>query len=168
MSITMSGASKPALIQMLSALSAILDKAETYAQTRKIDPLVLFNYRLAPDMFALSRQVQVACDFAKGMTSRLAGREVPNWEDDEKTLADLRGRIARTIAHVKAVKDAEIDGSEGRDINLTVAGQPVNFKGQAYLVNFALPNFYFHITCAYAILRHAGVEIGKRDFRGHI
>jgi hypothetical protein len=166
MSITMSAASKPALIQMLSALSAILDKAESHAVERKIDPSVLVNYRLAPDMFALSRQVQIACDFAKGMTSRLAGREVPKWEDDEKTFPDLRGRIARTIAHVKAIEDAAIDGSEGRDINLTVGGQPMNFRGQTYLVNFALPNFYFHVSAAYAILRHAGLAIGKRDFIG--
>jgi len=166
MSITMSAASKPALIQMLSALSANLGKAEEFATRRKFDPSVLVNYRLAPDMFALSRQVQVACDFAKGMTSRLAGREVPSWADDEKSLDDLKARIKKTIDYVKSIPDKEIDGSEDRDINLTIGGQPLALKGQAYLVNMALPNFYFHVTAAYAILRHAGVEIGKRDFMG--
>ncbi len=168
MSITMSGASKPALIQMLSALSANLGKAEGFAAQRKFDPAVLFSYRLAPDMFPLSRQVQTACDFAKGMTSRLAGREVPKWEDNEKSLDDLKARIKKTIDYVKSIADAEIDGSEGRDINLTIGGQPMALKGQAYLVNMALPNFYFHVTAAHAILRHAGVEIGKRDFMGSI
>jgi hypothetical protein len=166
MSITMSGACKPALIQMLTALSANLDKAEAHAARRKFDPAGFASYRLAPDMFTLARQVQIACDFAKGMTSRLAGREVPKWEDNEKTLGELKARIARTIDHVKSIKDAEIDGSEERDISLTVGGQPMSFKGQTYLVNFALPNFYFHVTTAYAILRHAGLAIGKRDFMG--
>jgi len=110
----------------------------------------------------------VACDFAKGMTSRLAGREVPSWEDKETTLADLKACIARTIDYVKSIKDSEIDGSEDRDINLTIGGQPLKLKGQAYLVHMALPNFYFHVTAAYAILRHAGVEIGKRDFMGAV
>jgi len=166
MSITMSAASKPALVQMLNALEAVLGKAEAYAAQRKIDPAVLVNYRLAPDMFALSRQVQIACDFAKGMTSRLAGREVPKWEDNEKTIAELKARIARTVAYVQSIEDEEIDGSEARSITVTPGGQAMSFPGQDYLVNFALPNFYFHVTTAYAILRHAGVELGKRDFMG--
>jgi hypothetical protein len=168
MSLTMSAACVPAIVQMLSALSAILDKAEAFATERKIDPCVLVNYRLAPDMFPLSRQVQIACDFAKGMTSRLAGREVPSWADDEVTLSDLKARIAKTLDYVKGIPAAEIDGSEGRDIAITVGSSPMRFKGRDYLVTFALPNFYFHVTTAYDILRHAGVQIGKRDFMGQV
>lgn len=166
MKISMYQASAPRFANALRNLSVILDKAQAHAEAKKLDPALLGGLRLIADMFPLSRQVQIACDFAKGMTSRLAGREVPKWEDDEKTFPDLRGRIARTIAHVKAIEDAAIDGSEGRDINLTVGGQPMNFRGQTYLVNFALPNFYFHVSAAYAILRHAGLAIGKRDFIG--
>lgn len=164
MSISMYQASVPSLLQTLNALSKILVKAETDAAERKIDPAVLLGYRLAPDMFNLIRQVQVASDFGKNTTARLAGQEPPKYEDTEKTIGELKARIAKTIAFVESFKPAAIDGSEGREITIPVGGQPKTFKGQDYLVNFALPNFYFHATAAYAILRHCGVKLGKRDF----
>ena len=168
MPLSMYQASVPAFLQLLTSLAAILDKAEVFAAERKIDPAVLLNYRLAPDMFPLSRQVQIAADHAKGCCARLAGREVPKWADDEASFADLRARIAQTLAFVQGFEPSDLDGSEERDIALTVGGQPMRFKGQHYLVNFVLPNFYFHATTAYAILRHAGLRIGKRDFIGAV
>jgi len=161
-------ASVPAFVQMLKSLSAILDKAEAYAVERKIEPEVLLNWRLAPDMFPFTRQVQIAADFAKGTTARLAGKEVPKYPDDEKSFAELKARIAKTMKFVESIASKDIDGSEGRDITLTVGGQDMHFKGEPYLVHFALPNFYFHATAAYAILRRCGVEVGKRDFIGMI
>jgi hypothetical protein len=159
-------ASVPAFLQMLNSLSAILDKAEAYAAERKIDPAVLLGWRLAPDMFALARQVQIATDHAKGGCARLAGIEVPKYPDDETTFADLRARIARTIDFVQGFEPSDIDGSEDRNITLTAGTRALRFKGQQYLVSFALPNLYFHATAAYAILRLCGVPIGKRDFLG--
>jgi hypothetical protein len=159
-------ASVPAFLQILSSLSAILDKAEAFAVERKIEPAVLLGWRLAPDMFALTRQVQIATDQAKGCCARLAGVEIPKYADDEKTFADLEARIARTIAFVQGFGPGDIDGSENRDITLTAGGRELRFTGQQYLVSFVLPNFYFHATTAYAILRHCGVAIGKRDFLG--
>jgi uncharacterized protein len=166
MSISMYQASVPAFLQMLNSLSAILDKAEVLAAERKIDPAVLLGWRLAPDMFALTRQVQIATDQAKGCCARLAGVEVPKYPDDETTFADLRARIARTIDFVQGFEPGDIDGSEDRDITLTAGTRELRFKGEQYLVSFALPNFYFHVTAAYAILRHCGLPIGKRDFLG--
>jgi hypothetical protein len=151
---------------MLKNLSGILDKAEAFAAEREIEPEVLLNWRLASDMFPLTRQVQIAADFAKGTTARLAGAEVPKYPDEEKTFAELKARIAKTIKFVEGFKPKDIDGSETRDITLTVGGQDMHFKGEPYLVHFALPNFYFHATTAYDILRRCGVEIGKRDFIG--
>lgn len=168
MTLSMYQASVPVFVQMLEALSGVLDKAEAHATARKIDPAVLLGVRLYPDMFPLSRQVQLSTDFAKGATARLAGVEVPAYEDNEKTFAELKARIAKTIAFVKSVKPALFDGAEARAVNLKVAGNPVTFKGEAYLVHFALPNFYFHLTTAYAILRHNGVELSKRDFVGKV
>jgi len=159
-------ASVPAFVQTLSALSAILDKAEAFAAERKIDPAVLLGWRLAPDMFALARQVQIATDHAKGCCARLAGVQVPKYADDEASFADLRARIGRTLDFVQGFEPGEIDGSEERDITLAVGGREMRFTGQHYLVGFALPNFYFHATAAYAILRHCGLPIGKRDFMG--
>jgi uncharacterized protein len=166
MTISMYQASIPAFIQTLTGLSNVLDKADKFCAAKKIDPAVLVNARLAPDMFALARQVQIACDFAKGAGARLAGVDVPAYEDSEKTIAELKARITKTIDFIKGLKPAQIDGSEERDIILKIAGNPVTFKGQFYLVNFAIPNFYFHLTSAYAILRHNGVELSKGGFLG--
>ena len=166
MAVSMYQASVPAFVQMLSSLAAILDKAEAYAAERKIDPAVLLGWRLAPDMFALARQVQIATDHAKGCCARLAAVEVPKYADDETAFADLRARIARTIDFVRSFEPSDFDGSEDRGITITAGGRELRFKGQQYLVNFVLPNFYFHVTTAYNILRHCGLPIGKRDFMG--
>jgi hypothetical protein len=168
MTLSMYQASVPAFVQMLEALSGVLDKAEAHAGARKIDPSALLQARLFPDMFPLVRQVQLTSDFAKGASARLAGVDVPSYEDNEKSFAELKVRLARTVAFVRSFKQQQIDGSEMRDISLKVAGNPVTFKGQDYLVHFALPNFYFHLTTAYAILRHNGVELSKRDFVGRV
>ncbi len=168
MSLSMYQASVPAFLKMLGNLTAILDKGEAYAAERKLDETVLLNWRLAPDMYPLMRQIQIAADFAKGTTARLAGAEVPKYDDTEKTFADIKQRIAKTAKFVEGFKAADIDGSEQRDISITVGGQELNFKGEPYLVHFALPNFYFHATTAYDILRACGVGIGKRDFIGAI
>jgi hypothetical protein len=161
-------ASVPAFLTMLKNLTAFLDKAEAYAADREIDPQVLLNWRLAPDMFPLTRQIQIAADFAKGTTARLAGKEVPKYADDEKSFAELKARLAKTVKFVESIAPKDFDGSEARDITLTVGGQEMRFKGEPYLVHFALPNFYFHATTAYDILRRCGVDIGKRDFIGAI
>ena len=168
MSLSMYQASIPAFDQMLNNLSAILDKAEAHAVNRKIEPEVLLNYRLTPDMFPFVRQIQVAADLAKGAAARLAGVEVPKHDDTEKSFADLKARLAKTVAFVQSFKPSEIDGSEDRDINLTLGEHAMSFKGRPYLVHFVIPNFYFHCTTAYDILRHCGVELGKRDFIGTI
>lgn len=166
MTISMYQASVPAFLQMLNSLSAILDKAEADAAARKIDPAVLLNYRLAPDMLPLIGQIRMASDFSKGCMARLAGAENPRFEDNETTLPEARTRIAKTVRFIEGFKPADIDGTEARDISLRVGGQSMTFKGQAYLVNFVLPNLYFHVTTAYNILRHCGLQIGKRDFMG--
>ena len=168
MTLSMYQLAVPPFVQGLGALSAVLAKGEAFAGSKKVDPAVLLAARLAPDMFPLSRQVQIACDFAKSTAARLAGIEVPSWKDDEKTVADLRSRVAKTLDYVRSFKAGQIDGSEQRDVAITLAGKPVTFKGQPYLVHFVLPNFYFHCTVAYAILRHNGVELGKRDFMGPV
>jgi uncharacterized protein len=168
MSLSMYQASVPAFLQMLNNLPAILDKAEAYAGNRKVDPEILINYRLAPDMLPFVRQIQIAADLAKGAVARLAGVEVPKHDDTEKTFADLKARIAKTVAFVQSFRPDEIDGSEDRNISLTLGEHTMSFKGQPYLVHFVLPNFYFHCTTAYDILRHCGVELGKRDFIGAI
>jgi hypothetical protein len=168
MSLSMYQASVPVFLQMLNNLSAILDKAEAFAAEGKIDEGVLLGWRLAPDMFAFTRQVQIAADFAKGTTARLAGAEVPKYADDETSFAALKQRIAKTVTFLQGFKPAAIDGSEDRDISLTVGGQDMHFKGQPYLLHFSLPNFYFHAATAYDILRACGVDVGKRDFIGNI
>ena len=144
MSLSMYQASVPAFLQTLNNLSAILDKAEAYAGNRKIDPEVLLNYRLAPDMLPFVRQIQIAADLAKGAAARLAGVEVPKHDDTEKTFADLKARITNTVTFVQSIQPSDIDGSEGRDITLTLGEHTMSFKGQPYLVHFVLPNFYFH------------------------
>jgi uncharacterized protein len=166
MSLSMYQASVPAFVQTLNNLSAILDKAEAHAKNRKIDPEVLLNYRLAADMLPFIRQVQIAADLAKGAAARLAGVEVPKHDDTEKTFGDLKARLAKTVTFVQSVQPKDIDGSEDREINLTLGEHTMSFKGQPYLVHFVMPNFYFHCTTAYDILRHCGVELGKRDFIG--
>ncbi len=166
MSLSMYQASIPVFIHMMGNLSAILDKAAAYAEAKKIDPSVLINARLAPDMRPLSFQVQVASDMAKGCAARLSGIDAPSFPDTETTFPQLQERIAKTIAFLKTVTAQQIDGSEERDVVLKLRGQETRFKGQPYLLTFVLPNFYFHITTAYAILRHNGLDIGKTDFLG--
>jgi len=155
-------------VKSLGNLSAILDKGEAFATAKKIDPAVLIGMRLAPDMFPLVAQVRIACDFAKGATARLAGEEPPKWEDSETTFADLRERIARTIGFVQSFAPSRFDDAVDRPITVVVRGEPVHYVGLPYLAHVALPNFFFHMTTAYGILRHAGVELGKRDFIGKV
>ncbi len=166
MSLTMYQASIPSFVRMLGNLSAILDKAAAHAEARKIDPAIFVNARLAPDMFPLSRQVQIATDMVKGCAARLAGIEVPRYEDTETTFADLQVRIAKTLAFIQSVSASQIDGSEERPITLKFGSRELSFLGQAYLLDFVLPNFHFHLTTTYAILRHHGVDIGKMDYVG--
>jgi len=169
MSFSMSQATIPALTIGLDALSGVLDKAQAFATAKKIDPSVLLNSRLAPDMFALTRQVQVATDLAKNGASRLAGVEPPRYEDNETTLDQLKARLAKTVAYLKSLDPKQIDGAADRQITFPLG--PTNkghMKGDDYLNHFVLPNVYFHLTAAYAILRHLGVEVGKQDFLGAI
>ena len=160
--------SVPVFTQYLTSLSALLTKAASHAEAKKIDPLVLTGARIAPDMFPLQRQVQIATDHAKGACARLAGIEVPSFADTETTFPELQARIAKTLEFVKSLKPAQFEGSAERDVTLTIAGQKITWKGNIYLNHFALPNFYFHATTTYAILRHNGVEVGKRDFMGSL
>jgi hypothetical protein len=166
MTISMYQASAPVFDKMLGNLSDILGKAASWAEARKIEPTVLPNARLAPDMFALTRQVQIACDFAKGTCARLAGAEPPKFDDNEASLADLQARIAKTRQYMGTLKAAQIDGSEGRDIKFQAGPRVLEFKGLAYLTEFALPNFYFHHAMTYAILRHNGLDLSKKDYIG--
>ena len=159
-------ASVPRFANTLKNLSAILDKAKAHAEAKKIDEQVLISSRLFPDMFALARQVQIACDSAKGAVARLAGVEIPKHEDTEKTFDELKERIAKTLAFIATVKAAQVDGTEDRDIVLKQRSGDVTYKGMQYLLGFAWPNFYFHVITAYNILRHNGIEIGKKDFIG--
>lgn len=166
MTISMYQTSVPVFIRMLENLSSILDKATVHAEAEKIDPAVLVNDRLAPDMYPLSRQIQIATDMVKGCAARLAGLNVPSYEDNETTFAELQARIVKTIAFLQTVSAEQIDGSEEKVIILPTHSRELNFLGQPYLLNFVLPNFYFHMTTAYAILRHNGVALGKMDFVG--
>ena len=164
MAISMYRASVPVFLQILPAMSACLDKGAAYAAAKKFDPAVLLQSRLFPDMFPLVRQVQIAADFAKSTVARLAGVDPPKYDDTETTIDQLKARIAQTLDYVKEFKPSQIDGSEERDITIPMGGQTRSFKGENYLVGFALPNFIFHATTTYAILRHNGVELGKADF----
>ncbi|MDR3482993.1 MAG: DUF1993 domain-containing protein [Burkholderiaceae bacterium] len=166
MSLSMYQISIPVFARALNNLAAILNKAVAHAEAKKIDPSVLINYRLAPDMFPLSRQVQIASDAAKGCAARLAGVEVPSFADTETTFPELQERIAKTLAFLNTVNAAQIDGSESRTVTIQLRGKDVQFLGLAYLTSFVLPNLYFHVTTAYAILRHNGVELGKADYLG--
>jgi len=156
----------PPLSKMLTNLDNVLKKAEADAEARKIDPSVFVNGRLAPDMLSLTRQVQIMTDQAKGGASRLAGLEPPKWPDEEKTFADLHARIAKAIAYLNTFKPAQFDAADTRNIELKFPNASFTFTGKDYLLTNLLPNFYFHYTTAYAILRHNGVQIGKRDYLG--
>ena len=167
MSLSMYDASVPVIKQMLTSLSDVLAKAEAHALENKIDPNALLHARLFPDMFPLTRQVQVACDFGKSIPSRLAGVDVPAYDDSEQSFAELQARIARTLAFIADIDAASFDGSEDRQILLR-PGTPKerSIGGKAYLLNYGLPQFFFHVTTAYALLRHNGVGIGKKDYMG--
>jgi hypothetical protein len=166
MNISMYQASAPRFANALRNLSAILDKAQAHFDAKKVDPAVPGTLRLIADMFPLTRQVQVACDTAKGATARLAGMEIPSREDNEKTIAELKARIAWTLDFVQSVPAAKIEGSEEREVVMKMRSGELKFTGLQYLMGHAWPNFYFHVTTAYNILRANGVEIGKRDFIG--
>ena len=167
MAISMHSASAPVLLRMLGNLLNWIDKAQAHAEVRKFDSVNYLGMRLAPDMLPLSRQIQIASDSAKTCMGRLAGTEMPKWDDNEATLADLRARVQKTIDYVKSFDAAQIDGSDAREISLPQrSGDPLVFAGEAYLKHYALPNVFFHVTMTYALLRHAGVEIGKRDYLG--
>ena len=166
MTISMYQASVPVFIHMLNNLVAILEKAAAHAEAKKIDPAVLINSRLAPDMFPLSRQVQIATDGAKGCAARLAGLEPPRYEDNESTFPELIARLRKTIDYLATFTPAQIDGSEEKTIVMKFRDSSRTFVGLPYLLHYVLPNFYFHVTTTYAILRHCGVELGKQDFLG--
>lgn len=168
MKISVHALSTDVFVSTLSNLSALLEKGAAHAAARKFDPGVLVTARLAPDMFPLSRQVQIACDLAKNSAARLAAQEPPRFEDNEKTIEELRARIARTIDYLKGIPASALEGSEDRDIKVPAGERTLEFKGLAFLQRWAIPNVFFHVTTAYNILRHNGVEIGKRDFLGGV
>jgi hypothetical protein len=154
----------PAFLRSLTALSAIIAKADAHCAANKINPAVLFNDRLYPNMLPFGVQVQIACDHAKGAAARLTDTENPKFEDNAATFADLQDRIARTVAFVQSVPDAAFEGAETRTVTLKAGPRELSFPGDLYLSGYAIPNFYFHMTTAYNILRHNGVELGKPDF----
>ncbi len=161
--------SVPVFIRSLEALSGILDKASAWAAARRADPVAVGQTRLVPDMFPLTRQVQTACDFAKNATARAAGIEAPRFEDGETSLDDLKGRIARTLDFLRSVDPAAVAAAPGRTVEFPIGPQKrARMEASDYLVHYALPNFHFHLTTAYAILRGAGVEIGKLDYLGAV
>ncbi len=167
MNISMYQASVPRFVNILGNLSNILDKAQAHVDTKKLDTVTLTTYRLFPDMLPMKSQVQIACDTAKGVVARLAGVEIPVYEDNEKTLSDLKARIAKTIAFIQTVTPEQIDGTEDKEILVKRGEKETRYKGMQFLLGHALPNFYFHVTTAYNILRHNGIEIGKRDYLGN-
>jgi uncharacterized protein len=164
--LSMYDATIPPLKRALNNLSHILKKGEEHADSKNIEHTVLLNARLFPDMYPLTRQVQIATDMSKGAAARLAGVEIPKYDDNETTFAELQTRIAKTIAFIDAVKPAQMEGSETRDVGITVRKMELKFTGQSYLLKWVLPNVYFHVTTAYNILRHNGVELGKADYLG--
>ncbi|HEX7439177.1 MAG TPA: DUF1993 domain-containing protein [Caldimonas sp.] len=166
MSISMHSASVPIFVRMLGNLTTWLDKAEAHAAARKFDPGVYLAARLAPDMLPFTKQIQIACDAVKFGVARLAGIEAPKFEDDEASFADLRARIAKTLDFVQSVPPSKIDGTEAKDVVVPRRDGSMTLKGEAYLKQFVLPNFFFHLTTAYALLRHNGVDLGKADFLG--
>jgi hypothetical protein len=162
----MSSASVPIFTRMLTNVKAWLDKAEAHAEAKKFDPSVYLSARLAPDMLPFAKQIQIACDTVKFCVARLAGVESPKFDDSETTLVQLRERIDATLNYVKSVSAVQIDGSEERDITIPRRDGAMVMKGEAYLKHYALPNLFFHVTTAYALLRHNGVELGKTDYLG--
>ncbi len=167
MTISMYQASVPRFVNVLGNLSAILDKAQAHIDAKKIADASLTGFRLFPDMLPLTSQVQIACDTAKGLVARLAGVDIPAFEDNEKTIAELKTRIAKTIAFIQTITPAQIDGTEDKAIVTKRGEKETHYKGMQFLLGHAVPNVYFHVTTAYNILRHNGVEIGKRDFLGN-
>ena len=167
MTISMYQASLPRFANILGNLANILTKAEAHAAAKKIDPSVLPNFRIAPDMLPLAKQVQIACDTAKGLVARLSDVPTPAFEDNEQTLADLKERIAKTIAFLNTVPATAIDGTEDKDVVTKRGDKETHYKGLQFMLGHAIPNFYFHVSMTYAILRHIGVEIGKRDYLGN-
>jgi hypothetical protein len=168
MSVSMYDVSVPVFTLGLSNLAAILDKAGTHAEAKKVEPKTLPTVRLIADMLPLSAQIQIACDTAKGAAARLAGLEIPKHEDTEATLPELKARIVKTLDFIKSIKPAQLAGAETREIVLQLPQTTLKFTGLSYLTDFALPNFFFHMTMAYALLRKNGVDLGKRDFLGPI
>lgn len=168
MSFSMYSASVPVFRQILNSLTGILDKAERHVEATRIDPNALLQYRLFPDMLPFTRQIQIATDFAKGAGARLAGQDVPAYEDTEKTFAELKLRIKRTLAFLDSLPRHEIEHGAERAITTGSGDKTRHFTGQNYLLHYALPHFYFHATTAYDILRHNGIDIGKKDFIGVI
>jgi len=166
MALDMHSASVPIFVRMLGNLVTWLDKAEAHAASKKFEPSVYLTARLAPDMLPLPTQIQIACDAAKFCIARLAGGESPTFADDEKSIADLRQRVQKTIDYLKSVPPAQVAGSDAKDISVPRRTGPITMSGEAYLKHFALPNFFFHVTTTYALLRHNGVELGKMDFLG--
>ena len=166
MTISRYEASVPRFVNILGNLSNILDKTQAHIDAKKLSDASLTAFRLFPDMLPMTTQVQVACDTAKGVVARLAGVDIPAFEDNEQTIAELKARVAKTIAFIQTITPAQIDGTEDKDIVTKRGEKETHYKGMQFLLGHAIPNFYFHITTAYAILRHNGVEIGKRDFLG--
>ena len=167
MTISMYQASVPRLVNILGNLSGILDKAQAHVDAKKLTDASLTAFRLYPDMLPMTTQVQIACDAAKGVVARLAGVEIPVDEDKEQTLADLKARIAKTVAFIKSVPQAQIDGTEDKEIVIKRGDKETRYTGMQFLLGHAIPNFYFHVTTTYNILRHNGIEIGKRDYLGN-
>lgn len=168
MSVSMYQASVPVLVRVLSNYITVLEKAKAYAEEKKLDPLTLTGFRLFPDMLPLTKQVQIASDMAKGGGARLAGADVPKYEDSETTFDELVARLDKTIEFLRGLNPKAFEGSESKEIVLAMRSGPIKFKGQDYLFNFVLPNVYFHAATGYNILRHNGVEIGKMDFLGKL
>ena len=168
MSTSLYHATVPVFVQTLEALNAIIDKAAAYAEAHKIDAAVLLSSRLRPDMLPFVRQTQIVCDGAKNMTARLAGVEAPRFEDNEASFDDIKARIKKTLDFIGSVNARDVEAGENREIVFPLGPNKMKMKGPDYIFHFALPNFYFHLTTAYGILRHNGVEIGKRDFLGAV
>jgi uncharacterized protein len=166
MSFGMYSASVPVFVRMLGNLGVWLDKAQAHADAKKFDSTVYLETRLAPDMLPFAKQIQIACDIAKFCVARLAGLEAPKFDDNEASLTELRHRIANTVAFIQTATPVQMDGTEDKDITVPRRNDPMHMKGQAYLNSFVLPNVYFHLSMAYALLRHNGVSVGKGDFLG--